>query len=287
MVDRMLPERMGDRLMLGPGPYLIYTDHEGGHPVAGKCSDCPATFELRSGLPSNEENSRAIWHEFEQHVRKAHKKERIYCNTCRRETSHARLKRIDHAETVEGEQLWERFFDVLQCRGCEEVVLRRTFHYLEASGYPPGCWDVRYFPPAISRKSPEWHEKLPEEFRSLLYELYRSLDGEGLRLPLVGARTLVDMLMLEKVGDIGGFKVKLKKLEEAGYVSSHGREVLEAALEMGSAAAHRGHAASVSEVQAVMDIVENMLQAVYVFPEVAQRLKDATPPRVHAKVPVQ
>jgi len=176
---------------------------------------------------------------------------------------------------------------VLQCRGCEEVILRRTFHYLEASGYPPGGWDVRYFPPATFRKSPEWHEKLPEEFRSLLYELYRSLDDESLRLPLMGARTLVDMLMLEKVGDIGGFKAKLKKLEEDGYVSSHGREVLEAALEIGSAATHRGHAASISEVQAVMDIVENMLQAVFIFPEVAEKLKSATPPRVKAKSEAQ
>lgn len=207
----------------------------------------------------------------------------FYCNTCRRKTPHSRLKRIGHTETVEGEQLWERYFDMLQCRGCEEVVLRRMFHYLEASGYPPFCWDVRYFPPAMFRKSPEWHEKLPEEFRSLLYELYRSLDSESLWLPLVGARTLVDMLMREKVGDIGGFKAKLKKLEEAGYLSSHGREVLESALELGSAAAHRGYAASASDVQSVMDIVEHMLQAVYVFPEVAQRLKDATPPRVNPK----
>lgn len=268
---------------MGPDPYLIASEHADRETVAWRCSACPATFELRSNLGHNLENTQVIWNEFEEHVQKVHKKEYIYCNTCHRKTSHDRLKRIDHTETVEGQRLWERFFDVLQCRGCEELVLRRTFHYLEASGYAPGCWDVRYFPPATSRKSPEWHEKLPEEFKSLLYELYISLDGESLRLPLMGARTLVDMLMLEKVGDTGGFKVKLKKLEEAGYVSSHGREVLEAALDIGSAAAHRGLAPSTSEVQSVMDIVEHMLQAVYVFPEVAKRLRDATPPRASSQ----
>lgn len=85
--------------------------------------------------------------------------------------------------------------------------------------------------------------------------------------------------MVEKVGDEGGFSQKLKSLEEAGYVSSKNRAVLEAALEAGSAASHRGYAAKADEVNAVMDIVENMLQAVYVLDEAAQKLKKATPPR--------
>lgn len=69
---------MGLRNQIGPdAPYLIYTDHKGCHPVAGKCSACPATFELRSGLPCDEESSRAIWDEFAEHVQKRHKREHI------------------------------------------------------------------------------------------------------------------------------------------------------------------------------------------------------------------
>ncbi len=60
---------------------------------------------------------------------------------------------------------------------------------------------------------------------------------------------------------------KLKAPEKAGYISSQNRDVLFAALDMGSAAAHRGHAPTQSEVQSVMDIVENVFQAVYVFPQ--------------------
>ena len=56
-------------------------------------------------------------------------------------------------------------------------------------------------------------------------------------------------------------------------MSTRNREALYAALEVGNAAAHRGHAATESEVQDVMEIVETMLQAVYVFPELAQNLK--------------
>lgn len=96
---------------------------------------------------------------------------------------------------------------------------------------------------------------------------------------MMGARALVDMLIIEKVGDIGSFKEKLMGLEKAGYISSKGRDVLYAALDLGNAAAHRGHAATATEVEAVMDIVENMLQGVYVFPETSKNLKKTTPPR--------
>jgi len=95
----------------------------------------------------------------------------------------------------------------------------------------------------------------------------------------MGTRTLIDLLIIKKVGDVGTFREKLNALENAGLVSSQNRRVLDAVLDAGNAAAHRGHAPSESEVEAVMDIVENMLQAVYVFPETAKRLRKSTPRR--------
>ena len=86
-------------------------------------------------------------------------------------------------------------------------------------------------------------------------------------------------MIVEKIGDVGGFKEKLRELEKERFVSSRNREALYAALEVGNAAAHRGHAASESEVRAVTDIVETMLQAIYVFPELAQNPNKSTPTR--------
>jgi len=201
--------------------------------------------------------------------------QRVYCNKCRGETSHRLITTVEgsHSER-EDDFFWSTTFDMFQCCGCEEVVLRRTFNFSEDPGP-----DVSYFPPVMSRYLPEWRYKLPKDSRSLLEEVYKSLDSASLRLPMMGARTLVDMLILEKVGDVGSFKEKLRALDKAGLVSSQNRETLYVALDVGSAAAHRGHAPTESEVEAVMDIVENMLQAVYVFPDVARKLKESTPPR--------
>jgi hypothetical protein len=226
--------------------------------------------------------------------------ERIYCNKCRRKTLHRLLKttsreRIDEYSAGD----WEPeggeipsciYFDMLECRGCRTAILRRVLHCLDRDlhirmgGAGVGedgdvADDLRYFPPAMVRDPPSWRFKLPLDMRKLLEEIYRSLDAENLRLPMMGARTLVDMMILEKIGDVGDFKEKLKELENQGFVTSGNREILDAVLGIGHAAAHRGHAPTESEVGQVMDIVENMLQAVYVFPELAQNLKKTTPPR--------
>ena len=95
----------------------------------------------------------------------------------------------------------------------------------------------------------------------------------------MGARTLVDMAFLDKIGDAGTFKDKLKALEEQGFIGHRNREVLTAALDAGHAAAHRGHKYSTDQVNQVMDIVENLLQAIYILPHGAASLKMATPLR--------
>lgn len=94
----------------------------------------------------------------------------------------------------------------------------------------------------------------------------------------MGARTLVDLYMSEKLGDIGGFSQKIKKLETDGLISKPNKEVLDAALEAGHAATHRGHKARANEVNQVIDIVENLLQS-HVLTASADNLKSKTPQR--------
>jgi Domain of unknown function (DUF4145) len=206
--------------------------------------------------------------------------ERVHCNTCRQKTRHRLLctavdEGLEEIEEVGATFCWKTTFETLQCCGCGEAVLRRT----SVSDADPGEPIVQYFPPEVSRHPPSWQYSIPNELRSVMREVYRSLDANNRRLPMMGARTLVDLLMVEKVGDVGTFDQKLKQLENRGLISSYNREVLTAALDVGSAAAHRGHAPKAAEVSSVMDIVENVLHAVYVLPRMAQNLRKSTPQR--------
>ena len=87
------------------------------------------------------------------------------------------------------------------------------------------------------------------------------------------------MLMLEEVGDAGTFDAKLKMLLDRGVISERNRGVLSVALDAGSAAAHRGYKPGREELEAVMDIVENLLQATHHLSKVAAELRKKIPPR--------
>lgn len=206
--------------------------------------------------------------------------EKCHCNACSGETNHflltSRVKSGSQPldEDAEYHIEWEHKWDLLECCGCEAVILRHKHWFSE--------WDgtlTEYFPPAISRELPPWLNQLPEDLQALIKETYAALNASSRRLAVMGARTMVDMVMLEKVGDTGGFKQKLNDLVKLGVLSQQNREYLSAALEAGNAAAHRGHAARPDEVDHVMDIVENLLQTVYVLPRASSALRAMIPPR--------
>jgi hypothetical protein len=113
----------------------------------------------------------------------------------------------------------------------------------------------------------------------LIYEVYNALHSGGMCLAVMGARTLVDMAIMDKVGDVGSFEEKLEALEQKGFIGKQNRKILLAALEAGHATAHRGHEYTEAQVNQVMDIVENMLQAIYALESCAEQLKKVTPPR--------
>jgi hypothetical protein len=203
---------------------------------------------------------------------------RAPCRLCYRETRHHVLATqvVENTEDIEpvGEVWFRNTYEMLQCGGCDIVCLRHTHEWSEDP--EP---DITYYPPPVSRRMPAWRHKLPSRLRSLVNEIYVALHADSRRLALMGARTAVDIVLLEKVGDAGSFRQKLIGLEKQGYVGQRSREILDAALDAGSAAAHRGYVPKKEQLESVMDIVENILQAVYILEDAAAELRKTTPQR--------
>lgn len=203
---------------------------------------------------------------------------RSHCNECGHETKHHVLhsKTINGSEEVEGYgeiEWWDRY-ELLECGGCETVILRRT-HYFD----PTDETTVHAYPPPSARRKPHWLSQLPLDIRQLLIQIYNALEANSRSLALMGARAVLDMVIVQKVGDVGGFSAKLKALEAAGFIGTKNREVLDATIDAGSAAAHRGYQPAADDMNAVMDILENLLQAVFHLETLAERLKRNTPGR--------
>lgn len=205
-----------------------------------------------------------------------------HCNECGHETKHDIVHQADRRRTYDDDQypvevgtVWK----VLQCRGCEEVTLQRN-DWCSENDPMDGPGPTTYFPPRVSRRQPAWvnHFDVPREYLRLLEEVYTALHADSRRLAMMGARALVDAVIRRNAGDQPNFPRGLDALAEKYLISEQDRGIIEAAVDVGHASAHRGHKPSSEDVNVVIDIVERLIHA-EILAEQARELKKSTPPR--------
>jgi hypothetical protein len=137
---------------------------------------------------------------------------------------------------------------------------------------------------ALSRED-QWLAKLYDD-------IYNALATGAFSLAAMGIRTIVDFVVTSQAGDTGSFAKKLKRVRAAGLITETQQEILSAAFDVGSAAAHRGYSPARKDVHTLLDIAEALLRQVYIEPmlqrdhaEAATELKKKTPPRRRAAIP--
>jgi hypothetical protein len=214
----------------------------------------------------------------------------LECHKCKVETNHKLVashtkEGVDDEDgtTCQGPYPWSTVLEVFQCQGCREFTIRRTENDIRH-----GCpYDVQFYPPRkVDRKRtppPWWAVKLPDGMDALLAEVYVALETRSYRLAAMGLRTLLDDLMVDKVGDIGEYKVKVNKMVEGGYLSEVQRDVLNPTVDLGHAAIHRGHQPTGGQLDAALNIVEGMLHLFYVQSKAVGDLTAGVPPRPERK----
>lgn len=202
---------------------------------------------------------------------------RTFCNKCQRETNHSVRHCLDNDRndgTSQAPRPVHEEWRLLQCNGCDSIHV----HVTEASpnDKSPRC---ACYPPRQFRCLPSWYPDLSGELQVLIREIYLALSAECPTLAVMGARTLVDKLLTESLGDIGGFQQKLNAAVDHGVFTRGVAENVAAAVEVGHAASHRGYAPTQQEVFDVLEIVEHCLQASYVLNDKSRRLIVSVPPR--------
>jgi hypothetical protein len=158
---------------------------------------------------------------------------------------------------------WADIYQVLECAGCGHVTFRKRFWFSpwqEETPYTGPVFEDTYFPPPSFRRKPTWFDELDETLRNVLEEVYIALQNNVRYLAAVGARTALDTVLVDKVSDKGSFSDKLDELEKIGLVSQAERKMLEAVIEAGNAAAHRGFALEQEDLIVVMDILESVIK---------------------------
>ncbi|MNI25711.1 hypothetical protein D3C73_793800 [compost metagenome] len=162
-----------------------------------------------------------------------------------------------------------------KCRGCDKINFKHTLR----SAPPVEKTDqVFYFPKRAIRPVPNWVINIPIKYVDILREVYIAVNEQLFTLALTGIRTLLDIYIVEKIGDSGNFKQKIKKLVENNIITSSKAQVLETTIDAGNASAHRGYKPDQETLFQVLSIVENLLESEIVDRAVNQ-IKQKTPQR--------
>jgi len=212
-----------------------------------------------------------------------------YCDDCGRRTKH--YQRVEYHTDSGGEVIDEHgfmpivtpesshFYAVVECLGCSRISFRES-----AMDYDWGDEsELARYPKPKRRARPTWLEKLKDStIRTVLLEVYTAFDHDLLSLCTMGSRAVLDLLIVDLVGDQGTFNQKLQKMVDEGHLSAKHRDVLVAALDVGHAASHRGYLPTPERVVEVLDILEHLLLGTYILPDSASNLRSSTPARARA-----
>jgi hypothetical protein len=220
---------------------------------------------------------------------------KAHCNNCGGNKNHLIL--FDHhhewhEDLHDDPPTWingKDSYELLQCAGCDHIVFRHTSwfsEYTDDEGRPIPT--IAYCPPATFRRHPKWLSDTSNIFRffgpqefvpRLINEIYTALHSDCRAIVAMGIRALLEQMLVDKVGDNGSFTSNLKKFEMEGFIASKEREVIETTLEVGHASIHRNYNPSKDDLIRTLDITENLMERIYIFPSHATTLQKRIPPK--------
>jgi hypothetical protein len=209
---------------------------------------------------------------------------KAHCNACVGITNHVVIHRhtkawnddIDEQHPVSGGDEYL----LMQCAGCDAVHLQHDNWFSEHWDENGAIIDTVYYPPAISRRRPSWL-KDPQgpfyfggtEIEKLLEEIYSALQNDSRRLAAMGIRALLELIMIQQVGDGGQIGKNVDKFLEQGFVAKINQDTFRFQLiEAGHAAMHRQYVPERVDIEVLMQITESLIEAIYVQPAKAKRL---------------
>jgi hypothetical protein len=202
----------------------------------------------------------------------------VVCNRCDNTTNHVVCSSVEFSwgnEDIQGIDTHE----IIRCSGCDSISYRigssnsddfeqddeGNYFHLEAEEIYPSR--------LMGRSALEDIYSLPEKVRSIYKETHVALCTKLKILAGVGIRALVEAVCSEEIAEGRNLEEKIDNLVSKGVLTKRSAEVLHKTRLLGNQAAHEIKAPSDSELDVAFDIVENLLETVYIIPKKAERLK--------------
>ena len=124
---------------------------------------------------------------------------------------------------------------------------------------------------------PTWFSELDDSKKAFIGEIDVAIRSALLALPTIGLRTLLERVMVEHIGEAGGFAEKLRRFEENGFVTVLHADSLRKVLDVGHASAHRAYFPNEEDVKTCVEVVKHLMHGLYVLHPKVQEMSKNTP----------
>lgn len=192
---------------------------------------------------------------------------------CTAATQHSVLANVTDAETSDQIDFF-RHFQVIQCDGCQTLSFRKSTYCSEdyfQVGENEYKLDERVdlFPARVANSRglgddtaylPEPIDRLYDETRSALLNTSPVLTG-------IGLRALVESVCKEKQVKGTNLKQKIDELAKVGVLNSSQQTILHLIRTLGNKSAHEVKPHTAEQLALAMDVVEHLLDGVYIMPK--------------------
>ena len=138
---------------------------------------------------------------------------------------------------------------------------------------------VTLYPSRIMDRTPlEDDYILPDIIRSIYKETHTALSAGLKILAGIGIRALIEAICKVESANGGNLEQRINDLLAKNILTPKSASILHDTRFLGNQSAHEIIAASDTELEIAFDIVENLLEQVYIIPRKAERLKKRKQP---------
>lgn len=206
---------------------------------------------------------------------------KVNCAQCLRETSHQLLADVEDYVSVDDWYQAYANYQIVQCRGCDHVSFRLVESNSEdVDVNEQGEWypreSIQFFPPLVAgRASLRDAHLLPYPIDHIYAETHKALAFNQPVLAAIGIRLLIETICKEKGAAGKNLMQQIDALVTLGVLTQDGAAILHMLRDLGNDAAHDAKIFPPEKLKTAFDVVEHLLQGVYLIPSKAKTvLKD-------------
>jgi hypothetical protein len=194
------------------------------------------------------------------------------CSKCGNDTCHKVLQSVETSKTYEPDGIWvAEQYEIVQCQGCKTISFRADSQCSENTSHDDDGNEyldhkVEIYPGRIAgRHKLRDYYFLPANIQNIYEETHAALCNRIRVLASVGIRALIEVVCKDQNATGDNLEKRIDSLVVLGTLTKDGAEILHSLRIMGNEAAHEVKPPKDEELDVAFDVVEHVLQGVYLL----------------------